>query len=407
MNADKLIQLLKEPSTVKDVDAEEIHQLAQKYPYSQPIQLLYTVSLRDSNAHLFNQQLGKTSILTQDRSLLFELFEGHPIQEDNGLPLEAIEVKSPKVKLPKVEDKKSPLPAVVPVKIVPTVKEEPEEIVEAPLAIETPKPSTIEKVEQNLKDLPASERIKAILEKSRKMRKDFEAAKSGSVPPPQKEEPVKSIVPDEEVITGTPTDEGEDILQVDNEQIETRPETTPEINEVPSEPAPEQIFTIDLEEEQQVATPLVEDGDEDLAPILEEPKVEEPPTPVVPEPEPEVRSFKAWLRDPNVFEEEEPTTPQNLENKIELFDTFAEKLPKLKKKSREGTGPTERNLDLKNLPKAEEGSLVTETLANIYIQQKHYTKAIKAYEILKLKYPEKSSFFADQILEIKKLINSK
>nr|WP_237717485.1 hypothetical protein [Myroides injenensis] len=46
---------------------------------------------------------------------------------------------------------------------------------------------------------------------------------------------------------------------------------------------------------------------------------------------------------------------------------------------------------------------MTETLAKIYLEQRKYQKAIQAYEILILKYPEKSSFFADQILDIKAL----
>jgi hypothetical protein len=37
------------------------------------------------------------------------------------------------------------------------------------------------------------------------------------------------------------------------------------------------------------------------------------------------------------------------------------------------------------------------------LEQKKYHKAIQAYEILILKYPEKSSFFADRILDIKHL----
>ena len=47
--------------------------------------------------------------------------------------------------------------------------------------------------------------------------------------------------------------------------------------------------------------------------------------------------------------------------------------------------------------------LMTETLAKVYLEQKKYMRAIQAYEILILKYPEKSSYFANYILEIKKL----
>ena len=51
----------------------------------------------------------------------------------------------------------------------------------------------------------------------------------------------------------------------------------------------------------------------------------------------------------------------------------------------------------------ENESLMTETLAHVYVEQKKYQKAITAFTILSLKYPEKSSFFAHQIEAIKKL----
>ena len=51
----------------------------------------------------------------------------------------------------------------------------------------------------------------------------------------------------------------------------------------------------------------------------------------------------------------------------------------------------------------ENESLMTETLAHVYVEQKKYKKAITAFTILSLKYPEKSSFFAHQIQAIKKL----
>ena len=50
---------------------------------------------------------------------------------------------------------------------------------------------------------------------------------------------------------------------------------------------------------------------------------------------------------------------------------------------------------------------MTETLAKVLFKQKKYKKAIQAYRVLSLKYPEKNVFFARQIEKINNLQNNK
>ena len=71
---------------------------------------------------------------------------------------------------------------------------------------------------------------------------------------------------------------------------------------------------------------------------------------------------------------------------------------------------TSSNDELPPLEELEKKSLsmqhtvVSETLAALLEKQKNYKGAIEAYEQLSLKYPEKSSTFADQIERLKNLI---
>lgn len=70
--------------------------------------------------------------------------------------------------------------------------------------------------------------------------------------------------------------------------------------------------------------------------------------------------------------------------------------------------PNSEKLDNENKARksAEDpNDLVSETLAHIYTDQMLFHKAIETYKKLSLKFPEKSTYFADQIRELEKKIN--
>ena len=97
-------------------------------------------------------------------------------------------------------------------------------------------------------------------------------------------------------------------------------------------------------------------------------------------------------------ESSEPEEESNRDKKFALIDAFISNKPKLK--------PLDKDSKLINIAEDsvfETEDLMTETLARIYVEQKNYDKAIQSYRILSLKYPEKSSLFADQIQAIKVL----
>ncbi|WKL42984.1 tetratricopeptide repeat protein [Flavobacterium sp. ZE23DGlu08] len=120
----------------------------------------------------------------------------------------------------------------------------------------------------------------------------------------------------------------------------------------------------------------------------------------------EQHSFQEWLQlsrtEPIEREKESainlplPVIDEDKRKKLELIDKFIEASPKISP-VKHGVASTVTF----DLNAADNSFLMTETLARVYLEQKKYQKAIQAYEILILKYPEKSSFFADRISDIK------
>jgi tetratricopeptide (TPR) repeat protein len=121
----------------------------------------------------------------------------------------------------------------------------------------------------------------------------------------------------------------------------------------------------------------------------------------------EQHSFQEWLQLSSLkpierailFENAEaiPKVNEEKRKKTELIDKFIETSPKISA-VKTGILPPSASPDSNA---NDHSHLMTETLARVYLEQKKYQKAIQAYEILILKYPEKSSFFAKHIIDIK------
>lgn len=104
-----------------------------------------------------------------------------------------------------------------------------------------------------------------------------------------------------------------------------------------------------------------------------------------------INTWQSWLKidRPEETEEQEPKA----EDKIKVIDAFIENNPKISQLREEGSYVIKEK-------KGDISHLMTETLANLYVEQKLYSKAIKAFEILKQKHPEKAEHFNAKIAHV-------
>jgi hypothetical protein len=107
-----------------------------------------------------------------------------------------------------------------------------------------------------------------------------------------------------------------------------------------------------------------------------------------------INTWQSWLKI-----ERNTSTEDVSKAKEKIIDNFIETNPKISQLKEESNYVVKEKKD-------DISHLMTETLAKLYTEQKLYSKAIKAYEILSEKHPDKKYYFEEKIEEIKEIRKS-
>ena len=414
MNRDKFIEYLKKPETLGGDHADDIRGVLQQYPYFQTAHMLLVKTLSNLQDLKFGNQLKISAAHIGDRHILFNLVHQHqyslkPVVPGIGEDFVPIAVTG-LLRPPGTDDSGS------------TAGDDIASVVPASWENQTgshgKEPIDKEEVETSLAD-----RIMKEIEQYKKS--------TASLDP---------VAPAENLIAGDPSSAVADlsnnpVINDDNEEKDNKDGS----EETDSADDPdyslrlsndvllldEKVVPVDMDAEQadlsewEITGPADPDlleidkspglqGEEDGQQIKDHENDDEKKNRnVTPVSDADAHSFSEWLDLFQPVPDTESTSGQ-IDQAVksqgyDLIDRFLREKPRIEPRSpldEDGTPP-----DLSVSDTTENDEFFTETLARIYVQQKHYKKAIYAYEKLCLRFPKKYSYFADQIDEIKRFIN--
>ncbi|MCE3281103.1 MAG: hypothetical protein K0S44_3294 [Bacteroidetes bacterium] len=395
MNRAQFISYLENPDKLSGDDVVLLSGLIKDFPYFQTAHLLYAKSLHNQNSIHYNNQLKITAAYATDRKVLHKLItkksEAIQVLKPNTSEKPVVEIKEGIKQESLVNSpmetysepvilKEEPQEPEFEKAVEKLVKEEIKENKIEPVIQPYPVNEFVLKPAQEKKETEHAEKTEQTEEKENRpeeneleLQRDFLSSAADALveieilqPDPLSEQDY--VVSEEE---GSENTEGENTQPAQSETTESdfvlnnQPETTLE---------KEKNFSADFDN----STP---------------------------------HSFSDWLKHAKAAEKTENKTEEDKSAKTEkgtgslsdfdLIDKFIREEPRITRPKAEFFNPVNKAKQ----SVADDITFVSETLAKIYVLQGNYTKALDAYENLRLKYPEKRLYFAAQIKNLRKLIN--
>ena len=369
----RLEALWVDPSRVSASDMPWLATLVEVNPAAVPLWWLYLRSVQKAESPQFTQVLHRCAALSPNRSALMAWVEEplQPVASGEAVTSEAVSSDVPLVSPASSDSFLVPFDSsgVIDQEPQETSSEEPQvasneelETAEIEPAIRS-EPKATNAATLNLDALP--ERVREQILRARAARAQLAGLGFGSAPSVPKVEPVAVVLPKVEPVAVV-LPKVEPVRVVPGPGV-LKPEPKPVAPNVrTSQP------TAKKPKQQTAQSSQV--SNEPTSPTL-------PASPTILSP---FAQFVVNLEAANVAKGEE------------LIDQFLSVNPRISKMAKDAPTPVVRTE-----PDAQVTGLVTETLARMYAEQGHVAKAIQAYEILKLRVPEKSSIFAARIEALK------